>query len=79
MGDLWLSSSLKPYLRNLLDIRSSCRAENVNWDDVCTLTFSPDGGLFSIGNVTRGTLPPDPDIAGQGVSSTPSSRYAVSD
>lgn len=68
MGNLF--SSLNINAGNLLDIRGSCRAEGVNWNEACELGFLPNGTLVSIGNITKGNLDPDPGIAGQGVRGT---------
>jgi hypothetical protein len=45
-----------------------CQAENINLTQACNLTFNANHELFSIGNVTRGTMEPQPGIAGIGVS-----------
>ena len=45
-----------------------CQAENVNLTQACNLMFDTSHELISIGNVTRGTMEPQPGIAGIGVS-----------
>ncbi|CAN9094569.1 unnamed protein product [Alternaria alternata] len=44
-----------------------CQAENVNLTQACNLMFDTSHELISIGNVTRGTMEPQPGIAGIGV------------
>jgi hypothetical protein len=46
---------------------NACKAEGIDSNQTCSLTFSKIGTLVSIGNVTRGTMKPQPGIAGMGI------------
>jgi hypothetical protein len=45
----------------------ACKAEGIDLSKTCSLNFSPEKQLMSIGNVKRGTLKPMPSIAGMGI------------
>jgi hypothetical protein len=45
----------------------ACEAEGIVLNQICSLVFGDDGTLVSIGNVTRGTMKPQPSIAGVGI------------
>jgi hypothetical protein len=45
----------------------ACEAEGIVLNQTCSLVFGNDGALVSIGNVTRGTMKPQPGIAGVGI------------
>ncbi|KAF2023011.1 hypothetical protein EK21DRAFT_95261 [Setomelanomma holmii] len=46
---------------------NACKAEGIDLDQACSLTFGNDRSLTSIGNVTRGHMKPQPGIAGVGI------------
>jgi hypothetical protein len=46
---------------------NACKAEGIDLNQTCSLGFSQDGALLSIGNVTRGAMKPQPGIAGVGI------------
>jgi hypothetical protein len=45
----------------------ACKAESIDLSKTCSLNFSPEKQLMSIGNVTRDTMKPMPSIAGMGI------------
>ncbi|KAH8732052.1 hypothetical protein GQ44DRAFT_822168 [Phaeosphaeriaceae sp. PMI808] len=45
----------------------ACKAEGIDLNKTCSLTFGEDHLLKSIGNVTRGTMKAQPGIAGIGI------------
>jgi hypothetical protein len=46
---------------------NACKAEGIDLNQTCSLTFGSDSTLVSIGNVTRGAMKPQPGIAGVGI------------
>ncbi|KAF1844229.1 uncharacterized protein K460DRAFT_419170 [Cucurbitaria berberidis CBS 394.84] len=48
-------------------VLNACKAEGIDLNQTCSLTFSPSHELVSIGNVTRGEMKPEPGIAGIGM------------
>jgi hypothetical protein len=46
---------------------NACEAEGIILNQKCSLVFGNNGALASIGNVTRGTMKPQPGIAGVGI------------
>ena len=56
-------------------VLNACKAEGIDLNQTCSLTFGADHGLVSIGNVTRGQMKPEPGIAGVGVSAKWPVRY----
>ena len=46
---------------------NACKAEGIDLNQTCSLTFGKDSELVSIGNVTRGAMKPQPGIAGVGI------------
>ena len=51
------------------EVVESCKDRQIDLNMTCRLAFDA-GRLISIGNVTRGTMKPEPGVAGVGVSST---------
>ena len=49
-------------------VLNACKAEGIDLNQTCSLTFGPNHELVSIGNVTRRNLKPNSGIAGIGVS-----------
>jgi len=45
----------------------ACKAEGIDLNQTCNLTFGKDQKLVSIGNVTKGFMKPNPGIAGVGI------------
>ena len=48
-------------------VLDSCKAEGIDLNRTCSLVFDANGSLIAIGNTTRGTMRPEPGIAGIGV------------
>ena len=48
------------------DVVESCKAQKIDLNQTCRLVFDA-GKLKSIGNITRGTMKPEPGVAGMGV------------
>ncbi|KAF2799232.1 hypothetical protein K505DRAFT_332786 [Melanomma pulvis-pyrius CBS 109.77] len=48
-------------------VLNSCKDEAIDLQQTCSLVFSSNHELVSIGNVTRGTMRPEPGIAGIGI------------
>ncbi|KAH7067916.1 hypothetical protein FB567DRAFT_615504 [Paraphoma chrysanthemicola] len=46
---------------------NACKAEGIDLNQTCSLSFSGSHELMSIGNVTRGAMKPQPGIAGVGI------------
>jgi|TARA_R110002003_G_scaffold219_9_gene16523 hypothetical protein len=46
---------------------NACKAEGIDLDQACNLTFGHSHELTSIGNVTKGGIEPQPGIAGVGI------------
>lgn len=49
-------------------VLNACKAEGVDLNQTCSLTFGSNHELVSIGTVARGEMKPEPGIAGIGVS-----------
>ena len=46
---------------------NACKLEHIDLNQTCGLTFNTTGQLVAIGNVTRGSMKPQPGIAGVGI------------
>lgn len=56
-------------------VLDACEAEGIDLNKTCSLVFDSNGGLLSIGNVTKGTMKPEPGVAGIGVSRKSNSKF----
>lgn len=56
-------------------VLDACKAEGIDLNQTCSLTFDANHELISIGNVTRGKMKPEPGIAGVGVRMNSSSKF----
>ncbi|RYN19201.1 hypothetical protein AA0119_g10163 [Alternaria tenuissima] len=61
----WLRRDLSKGLH--FTVLEACKAEGVDLTQSCDLKFGSDRGLISIGNITRGSVVPQPGIAGIGI------------
>ena len=45
----------------------ACKAEGISLSQTCNLTFNNDHELVAVGKVTKGSMKPQPGIAGVGI------------
>lgn len=46
---------------------NACKAEGIDLNQTCSLSFGKNQELVAIGNITKGMMKPNPGIAGVGI------------